>query len=126
MAEQPALDGRALVGGVVVEHQVDGQVQGHGGVQLRQKLLELLGAVVPTEAPHDVSRVVVEGGEQARRPVPRVIVAQPFGRAGEQQEDRLCPVQGLDLRLLIDAEDHRALGGIQIEPRGPCPRRTGP
>ena len=41
MAQQPALDGRGLVGGVVVEDQVDVEVVWHLGVDALEELLEL-------------------------------------------------------------------------------------
>ena len=126
---QPPLGRGALVRGVVVQRQMDGQVRGNCGVQLLQKLLELLGAAVPTEAPYPFPRVVVEGGKQPRRLVSGLVVAPPFRGAGEQWGDRLHPGQGLDVHLLIRAEDHRALGGDpdRARPRhGLCPRRTGP
>jgi hypothetical protein len=45
MANQPALDGRGLVRGVVVQHHVHGQMPGHAAFDGVQEPLELLGSV---------------------------------------------------------------------------------
>ena len=116
MTDPPGLDRRALVGGVVVQDPMDGQVWGDRGVQMLEKLVELLRPMAPVQGPHNLPCIVMESSEQARRPMPGVIVAPPVGGPGEEQHDGRHPVQGLDRRLLIDAEDHRALGAIQIEP----------
>jgi len=45
-----------------------------------------------------------------------VIVGLLFGNALAQRQDRLGPVQGLDLRFLVDTDHHRAGGRVQVEP----------
>ncbi len=66
MTEQPALDGGGLVGGVVVEDQVDGQLVGHLGIDALEELPELARAVVPPERADDLPGHGVERGEQTR------------------------------------------------------------
>ena len=48
---QPALDGRRLVGGAVVEHDVDGQLGRDLAVDRLQELLELDRAVTAMQRP---------------------------------------------------------------------------
>jgi hypothetical protein len=115
MPLRPALDGRTLVGCVVIQNPMHGQTRKDGRVRLLQELLELLGAVAPAETSHHLARGQVEGRKQAGCPVPGVIMAPAFGGAGEQRDAGVHPVEGLNRGLLIDTEDH-----------GLCPRRTDP
>jgi len=45
-----------------------------------------------------------------------VVVAQAFKIAESHRQPGLCPVQGLDLALLVHTEHHRVFRGIQVEP----------
>ena len=58
----------------------------------------------------------IQGGEEGRGPVPLVIMRHRPRSATFQRETRLCPVERLDLRLLIGAQDQGVLGRIQIQP----------
>ena len=49
----------------------------------------------------------VQRGEQVDRAVPHVVEAAPLGYPGHHRQHRGGPLQGLDLRLLIDREDRR-------------------
>ncbi|KOU63346.1 hypothetical protein ADK55_08410 [Streptomyces sp. WM4235] len=44
-----------------------------------------------------------------------MVVAAAFGNARHHQQDRLGPVQGLDLRLLVHAEEQSLLRRVQVE-----------
>ncbi len=48
--------------------------------------------------------------------MPLVVVAAAFNLTGAHRQQRLCPVQGLNLRLLIYTQDQRSIGRIQVEP----------
>ena len=45
-----------------------------------------------------------------------VVVAAAFGLARAHRQQRLGPIQRLNLRLFIDAQNQRAIRWIQIEP----------
>ena len=64
----------------------------------------------------DLSIGDVEGGEQAGRAVPEVVVGTPFGHAGHHRQDQLGAIQRLHLGLFIDAQHHRVLGGLRYSP----------
>ena len=49
----------------------------------------------------------IERGEQIQGPVPDVIVRPSLGLAEVHRQDGLRALQRLDLRLLVDGEDHR-------------------
>ena len=57
----------------------------------------------------------VEGGEQAGDAVPGVVVGLPLGDARAHRQDRLAPLQGLALGLLVDADHDGVLGRVQVE-----------
>ena len=116
MAGQPRLDRGGLVGAVVVADQVDVQVGGHGLVDRGQELLELGGAVPAVQLADHGAVGDVERGEQAGDAVADVVVGAPLGHAGHHRQHRLGPVQGLDLALLVDAQHHRPLGRVVVQP----------
>jgi hypothetical protein len=104
-----------LVGGVVVEDGVDG----HAGRDLAldgvQEADELLMPVAPHAAADDFAFQHVEGGEQGGRAMSHVVVGHGPGPALLQGQIWLGAIQGLDLRLLIDAEDDGVGRRIDIE-----------
>jgi hypothetical protein len=55
-------------------------------------------------------------GVEARGPGPFVVVRGALGDAGEHRQDRRRGVQGLDLQLLIHAQNDGALGRVEVEP----------
>ena len=63
----------------------------------------------------DLSGGDLQGGEQAGDAVPGIIVGLPLGDPGPHRQDRLCPLQGLALALLVDAQDDGVLGRVQVE-----------
>jgi Voltage gated chloride channel len=57
----------------------------------------------------------VERGEQIERAIPDVVVGPPFGLANVQGQDRLGPLERLNLRLLVEGEHHRVVRRIHIQ-----------
>jgi hypothetical protein len=55
------------------------------------------------------------GGEQSGRAVADVVMGDALCVAQAQGQQRLSPVQGLDLRLLFDAEHHRFVRWVLIQ-----------
>ena len=48
--------------------------------------------------------------------MPLVVVRPAFDLTGLHRQQRLCAIERLNLRLLIDAEDRRMRGRMQIQP----------
>jgi hypothetical protein len=115
MLKQPALDQRGLVGAVVVEHQVDLERVWNVGVDRVEELAELDTAVSPVMLRDDLAGLHVQGREQRSSTVADVVVGAPFDLAGTHRQDRLAAVQGLNLRLLVDAQHDGAIRGIEVE-----------
>ena len=58
----------------------------------------------------------LQRGEQRGGAVADVVMGGLLRQAGSHRQDRRGPVQGLDLRLLVDAQHDRVLGRVQVEP----------
>jgi len=82
--QQPVLDGGRLVGGVVVQDQVQVQVLRDGLVDQLEELQELLMPVAAVGLGDDRAAGQVEGGEQAGRAVADVVVGNRRWRRGQQ------------------------------------------
>ena len=96
MLQQPVLDRRGLVGGVVVQDQVQVQVLRDGGVDELEEPQELLVAVPAVVLGDDRAAGQVVGREQARGAVPDVVVRAPLGCGGQDRQAWGGPVQLLE------------------------------
>ena len=85
MPGQPALDGRGLVGGVVVHHQVDVEVVGNPGFESTQELEGLPAAVARKTLPDNLA-----GGDVQRREERGGGRLDTFSRASTVPDDDRC------------------------------------
>src|SRR5260370_4455300 len=104
MPQKPSPNFLGLVGGIVVQHQMDGKISRNGAIDLLQEFAELDGAVPwPALTDHrsggDVQRSEKAGGSMAL-----VIVSSTLHLAGQHGKDRLTTAQRLNLTLLIHAQ----------------------
>jgi hypothetical protein len=86
--QQPVLDRRGLVRGVVVQDQVELQAGRDGGVDELEEPQELLVAVAAVGLGDDRAAGQVERGEQAGRAVADVVVGHPGRGRREHRQDR--------------------------------------
>jgi hypothetical protein len=114
---------RGLVGRGVVEDQVDIELGGDLLVECLQELLELDRAVAGVEFADHLARDDVLRRVQAGGPVPLVVVGRALWRAGKHRQDRPGAIQRLDLGLLVDRQDHRPLGRVQVQADDVTPSR---
>src|SRR6266849_9778946 len=92
-----------------------GERRGHGGVDVAQELEELLVAMPVPALGEYPARGNVQGRKQCGRAVPQIPVRDAFDVAQAKREERLRAVEGLNLTLLVDTQDHRLGGGMEIE-----------
>lgn len=90
-----------LVRGVVVHHQVDIEVSGHGGLDLIEEAPELAGAVLWVAAADYRACGDVQRRKQRGRAVTGVVVGAALDLAGTHRQQRLGAVERLDLGLLV-------------------------
>lgn len=112
---QPCFHCGVLVRGVVVEDQMHVEVGGDAGVDVAQESEELLMTMAPLALREDFTALNVEGREERRGPVPRVVMRDAFDVAEAHGQVGLRPLQRLDLALFIDAQHVRVVGRIEIE-----------
>ena len=93
VAGQPGPDRRRLVGGVIVEHQVDVETGRHGGFDRGEEAAEFDRAVALVAAADDPAGGDVERGEQRGGAVTRIIVAAPLDLSGPHRQQRLGAVE---------------------------------
>ena len=104
-----------LVGRVVVHDQVDLLFGRDDVVDDAQKLQPLLVAVPILAHGDDVALQGIEGGEQRCGAVALVVVSHRAAAALLHRQTRLCPIQSLNLALLVSAQNHGMFGRTQIQ-----------
>ena len=113
---EPVPDQRRLVGGVVAGNQVHVQLGGHLGLDSIERLAELQGPVAAVALANHLTGPGVQSGEEGRGAVAHVIMGAPLGLARTQGQKRPGAVQGLDLGLLVHAQDQRPVRRVEVEP----------
>jgi hypothetical protein len=109
MAGEPVLDLRMLVGGVVVDDDMDDLAGGDLGFDGVEKADELLMPMALHAAADDLAFEHVEGGEEGRGAVADIVVGHGAAAPLLDREPWLGAVEGLDLALLIHRE-HDGVG----------------
>ena len=113
---EPVPDQRRFVGAVVVHDDVHVESTRHLRLDQIEKFAKLRRAVPLMKLRDHFAGLRIERGKQGRRPVPLVVVRPAFDLARLHRQQRLRAIERLNLRLLIDAEDRRMRGRIQIQP----------
>ena len=80
-----------------------------------EKLAELHAAVPAMAGADHRSSLHIERGKQGRRAVALVIVTAALGLSGPHRQQRLRPIQRLNLRFLIDAQHQCAVRRIHVQ-----------
>ena len=116
MLLQPGLHLGRLVGGVVVENQMDVARFLHGPVDPAEEGQELLGAVAWHAVADDQARLDVQRGEERGGAMALVIMGHRRRPSLLEGQARLRPIERLDLGLLIDAEHNSPIRRVEVEP----------
>ena len=114
VAAQPLLDGGMLMGGIVVDDEVQVQVWGGLPIHLSEELEPLLVAVSRRAGGDEPAVGQVEGCEEGCGAIALVVMGHGPAASSLQREAGLCSVQGLDLTLLIQTEHQGMVGRIEI------------
>ena len=86
---EPALDAGVLVGGVVVDDEVDIEVRRHVGVNVFQEAQKLLVAMTRPALGEDLAGGDIQGREEGGGAVAEVAVRDAFDVAESQGQERL-------------------------------------
>src|SRR5215207_4211655 len=113
-AAEPGDHLRVLVGGVVVEDDVDELTGRHRRVEGVEETDELLVPMALHAAAEDGAVEHVEGGKQGGGAVALVVIGHGAGPALLQRQAGLGAVEGLDLALLVDRQHHRMRRRVDV------------
>ena len=116
MTIKPGPDLGMLMGGVVVEDDVDGLVRRDLGVDHVQEADELLMPVALHVAPDDRPVEHVQGGKQSGRSIAFIVVGHGAETPLLHGQSRLGSVERLDRAFFIDGQDDGVGGRISVEP----------
>src|SRR5680860_1075350 len=114
MPVEPPAHLRVLVGGVVVEDDVDELASGDFRLDGVEEADELLMAMALHIAADDRAVEDVQCGEEGGRAVPFVVVGHGSGTALLHGQARLATVKRLDLALLVDRKHDGVRGRIAV------------
>ena len=104
------------MGAVVVQNQMHVELGRNVGLNGTQKRQELFAAMAPMQLADDPTGRQIQGRKQARRAVTLVVMGASLRDSRRQRQQRLGPIQGLNLALLVHAQHHRFGGRIQVQP----------
>jgi hypothetical protein len=113
---QPRADVGVFVSGVVVNDQVHIEVGRNLCVDVAQKAQKLLVPMARLALGDDAAVGHVERRKQGRGAVPIVVVGDAFDIAEPHRQHRLTALEGLNLALLVDAQNQRVFSGFKYNP----------
>ena len=116
MADQPGFDLGVLVGGVVVGDQMDFEFARDAAVEMIEKREELLVPMARLALRDDCTIEDVERRKQGSGAVSIVVVSDALDVAKPHRQHRLAALQGLDLTLLVYAQNQGLVRRIEISP----------
>ena len=105
-----------FVGGIVVDDQMDIKASRYGLIDAFEKLKKFLMTVACLALRQDGAGGDVESGKQGGGAMANVVVGHSFDVSKSHGQHGLGPVEGLNLRLLIDRQHDRVVRRVQIEP----------
>src|SRR5216684_1183071 len=115
MPQEPRPNFLGLVGGIVVQHQMDGKIRRYGTIDLIQEFAELDGAMAWPALTDHRSRGNVQRSEETGGAMALVIMSSTLHLAGQHGKDWLATAQRLNLTLLIHAQHQRMMRRVQVQ-----------
>lgn len=109
---EPDLYPSVLVGGIVVDHQVERQPGGCVRINLAQEGKEFLAPVLPAKTGDNLAVGGIQRGERAGRAVSEIVVGHAFDIAEPHRQHRLGALERLDSAFLAHAQHQRVLRRI--------------
>ena len=115
MGFKPISNVLRLVGAAVVEDEMKIQRGFRRPIDLLKKSDEFFGAMPLGDSSHDFARHDVESRIETSCAVALVVVGSALDLPRPEREHRLGSVEGLDLGLLVDREDHGIVRRMQVQ-----------
>lgn len=104
-----------LVGAVVIHDQMDVEILRDGLLDLAEEAQEFLVPVARLALGDHLASGHVQGSEQGGGAMADVVMGDALDVPQTHGQERLSPVEILNLRLLVNAEHHRLVGRIQVQ-----------
>ena len=120
---KPVTDQLRLMRGRLVHDDMDFKSCRHICFDGVEEFAELLSAMTGKATPDHLIDCDVKGGEERGCAVAHIIVGAPLHLARTHRQKRLGTIERLDLALLVNAKDDRALRRIEVEPDDIAPSR---
>ena len=114
--EQPALNLRCLMGGKVIEDDMNVELNGDFAVDLVQKCDEVVLVMAGPHIGDDGAASDIERREQINGAVALIVVRGSLRCGGQHGQCGGGAVQRLDLRFLVDCEHRRRVGRVHVQP----------
>ena len=115
MTCQPALDGRMLMGGVIIQNDVDVLAQRNFAVDLLEKFQLLAVGVFLGGVSDDFVMQIIQRGKEGDCAVAVVIVGLGADMPFAQRQTWLTTLKRLDLAFLVTTEHHCLLWRIEVK-----------
>src|ERR1700759_424940 len=115
MTRQPALDDLMLMGGVIVQNNVDALAQRNFAVDVLEKFQPLAVGMFLGGVSDDFALQVIQRGKESDGAVAIVIMSLSADISFTQRQTRLTALQRLDLALLVTTEHHGLLWRIEVK-----------
>ena len=109
---EPGADLGVFVCGVIIHHHMHVQCRWHVGFNVTQEGQEFLMTMPRSALANDRAGGDIEGREESRGAMSKVIVGHAFNVSESHRQDRLTAFEGLDLGLFIDTQDQGIIRGI--------------
>jgi hypothetical protein len=113
VSSEPGSDRRCLVGGVIVEHQVDVEIGWHGLFDRGQEPAEFDGAVALVATADDPAGGDVKNREQRGRAVALVVMTASLDLSRSHRQQRLRAVERLNLDFSSTHKTRAWAGGLR-------------
>src|SRR5215210_498874 len=115
MLLQESLDRLGFVGRKIVEDHLDLPSRGLSRDDIGKESHEFRTGVSGRRLAQDLSAGGVQGGVEREGAMAKVFKAVPFRSPRREWEHRVEPVEGLNRGLLVDAENRRMRGGLEVK-----------
>ncbi len=112
---EPAFDRRMLVCGIVVHNQMKVECGWNAQLDLFEEAEILLMTVALLARSNDFTASNVESGEKGCCSMSLVVMGNTFDVTQSHGKHGLSAIKGLDLALLINAQDHRFVRGMKVK-----------
>jgi len=116
MSFQPGFYSGMLMRAIIINDQMQLPFRRGLGIDLFQKTDELLMTMPRHTITDDFAIQQIQGGEKRRCAIAFIVMCLPGWDSGTQGEQRLRPVECLNLTLLVNTQDKRMFRRIKIQP----------